>query len=144
MKTPLSHLHRNRFGTFYFRITIGGKTVKRSLKTKLPELATMRVAVLNWQWSNMKQPNEPSVADIIKALKSDKGRKFDATFPDGTASSASPKTANCYPNRCTCGGGPKQRRSTQAALVVAGNLRQQARVLLVKAEQIRDPLRIRL
>jgi len=84
MKTPLSHLHRNRFGTFYFRITIGGKTVKRSLKTKLPELATMRVAALNWQWSNMKQPNEPSVADIIKALKSDKGRKFDATFPDGT------------------------------------------------------------
>jgi hypothetical protein len=84
MKTPLSHLHRNRFGTFYFRITIDGKTVKRSLKTKLPELATMRVAALNWQWSTMKQPKEPNVADIVKALKAEKAPKFDATFPDGS------------------------------------------------------------
>ena len=84
MKTPLSHLHRNRQGTFYFRITIDGKTVKRSLKTKLPELATMRVAALNWQWSTMKQPNEPNVADIVKALKAKKAPKFDATFPDGS------------------------------------------------------------
>ena len=84
MKTPLSHLHRNRFGTFYFRITIDGKTVKRSLKTKLPEFATMRVAALNWQWSTMKQPNEPNVADIVKALKAKTAPKFDATFPDGS------------------------------------------------------------
>ena len=84
MKTPLSHLHRNRRGTFYFRITIDGKTVKRSLKTKLPELATMRVAALNWQWSTMKQPNEPNVADIVKALKAKTAPKFDATFSDGS------------------------------------------------------------
>jgi hypothetical protein len=33
MKKVLPHLHRSRHGTFYFRITIAGKTLKRSSRT---------------------------------------------------------------------------------------------------------------
>lgn len=82
--TPrLPHLHRDRHGTFYFRLTIDGKTIKRSLGTKDRGLATMKASALNWEWSMSKRSAEPSVSDIIKAFKKD-GREFDAEFPDGT------------------------------------------------------------
>ena len=82
--TPrLPHLHRDRHGTFYFRLTIDGKTIKRSLGTKDRGLATMKASALNWEWSMSKRSAEPSVSDIINAFKKD-GREFDAEFPDGT------------------------------------------------------------
>ena len=84
LSTPrLPHLHRDRHGTFYFRLTIDGKTIKRSLGTKDRGLATMKASALNWEWSMSKRSAEPSVSDIIRAFKKD-GREFDAEFPDGT------------------------------------------------------------
>jgi integrase len=88
-KTPsaprraLPHLHRDRHGTYYFRATIAGRTLRRSLRTKDKSLATMLASKLNWEWNMSKRSSEPTVADIIKAFKKD-GREFDAEFPDGT------------------------------------------------------------
>ncbi|MES2187900.1 MAG: hypothetical protein V4505_25340 [Pseudomonadota bacterium] len=84
MKKPLPHLHRDRHGTFYFRLTVGGKTIKRSLRTKLPALANIKAAALNWELSAMGSPKEPTIAEISAAFKAGKVREFDAEFPDGT------------------------------------------------------------
>lgn len=79
----LPHLHRDRLGTYYFRLTVAGRTVRRSLQTKDRALATMLASKLNWEWAMSKRASEPTVADIVKAFKKD-GREFDAEFPDGT------------------------------------------------------------
>ena len=79
----LHHLQRDRLGTYYFRLTIAGKTLRRSLGTKDCALATMLASRLNWEWALTKRSTEPTVSDILKAFKED-GREFDAEFPDGT------------------------------------------------------------
>jgi len=80
---PLRHLQRDRLGTYYFRLTVAGKTLRRSLGTKDHALATMLASKLNWEWAMTKRGNEPTVSEIIKAFKRG-GREFDAEFPDGT------------------------------------------------------------
>ncbi len=80
----IPHLHRDRHGTFHFRLTIAGRTIKRSLGTKDRALATMKASRLNWEWAMTKRANEPSIAGILGAFKEGKTRKFDAEFPDGT------------------------------------------------------------
>jgi integrase len=82
MRNPLPHLHRDRHGTFYFRITEAGKTIKRSLRTKNVELATMHVARLNYEWDTMSRT--PTVADVLQAAEQGRVRKFDMELPDGT------------------------------------------------------------
>jgi integrase len=82
-RQPLPHLQRDRHGTYYFRLTVAGKTLRRSLGTKDTALATMLASKLNWEWAMTKRANEPSVSEILKAFKKD-GRQFDAEFPDGT------------------------------------------------------------
>lgn len=82
---PLRHLQRDRLGTFYFRITVAGKTLRRSLGTKDHALATMLASKLNWEWRMTQRGKEPTVAEITEAFKR-QGRKFDAEFAaDGTA-----------------------------------------------------------
>ncbi len=83
MKKSLQHLYRDRRGTFYFRVTISGKTLKRSLHTKIQELATMRASSLNWHWSVMAQPKEPSVAEILRSAQQGKTKKFDVELTPG-------------------------------------------------------------
>lgn len=83
MANTVPHLHRNRHGTYYFRITEAGKTIKRSLRTKSVELATMRAACLNYEWDTMNRRTEPTVADIQKALAEGRVRKFDVELPNG-------------------------------------------------------------
>ncbi len=83
MSHPIPHLHRDRLGTFYFRITVAGRTVKKSLRTKDRQLATMRVARINWELATMPQSNEPSVASILQAAKEGRARKFDMVLPSG-------------------------------------------------------------
>jgi len=78
------HLHRDRLGTFYFRLTIAGKTIKRSLGTKDQRLATMKASAINWQWSMTKRPGEPSVSDILQSFERGEARKFDVDLPNGT------------------------------------------------------------
>lgn len=80
-KTP--HLHRDRLGTFYFRITAGGRTIKRSLRTKDPDLATMLASNLNWEGTMKKRASEPTAAEVIKAVKSGETRQFDVVLPNG-------------------------------------------------------------
>ena len=41
------HLHRDRHGTNYFRVTIAGNTIKHSLGTKDEGLATMKALAIN-------------------------------------------------------------------------------------------------
>jgi integrase len=82
-RSILPHLQRDRFGTYYFRLTVAGKTLRRSLHTKDKSLATMLGSKLNWEWSMTQRQSEPTVAEILKAFKKD-GREFDAEFPDGT------------------------------------------------------------
>jgi len=84
MRKSIPHLYRDQRGTFYFRATISGKTLKRSLRTKIQELATMRASSLNWHWSVMAQPKEPSVEEILKAAQEGRTKKFDVEFADGT------------------------------------------------------------
>lgn len=81
MANLVPHLHRDRHGTFYFRFTVAGRTTKKSLRTKDPELATMRVACLNWELRRM--PTPPTVADILKAHQEGRTRKFDLELPSG-------------------------------------------------------------
>jgi integrase len=80
MANTVPHLHRDRLGTFYFRITVGGRTSKKSLRTKDAHLATMRAACLNWELHHMPTP---SVADILKAHQEGRTRKFDVVLPGG-------------------------------------------------------------
>ena len=82
-RTALPHLQRDRLGTYYFRLTVAGKTLRRSLGTKDRALATMLASKLNWEWAMSSRAREPSVASIIEAFSKD-GRKFDAEFADGT------------------------------------------------------------
>lgn len=81
MRNPLPHLHRDRHGTYYFRITEAGKTIKRSLRTKNVELATMHVAKLNYEWDTMSRT--PTVADVLQAAEQGRIRKFDVELPSG-------------------------------------------------------------
>lgn len=81
MANPVPHLHRDRHGTFYFRFTVAGRTAKKSLRTKDPQLATMRVACLNWELRRM--PTPPTVADILRAHEEGRTRKFDVELPSG-------------------------------------------------------------
>jgi len=67
MKTAVPHLHLDRHGTYYFRVTDAGKTIKRSLRTKNVELATMRAACLNYEWDAMNRSAEPTIAEIQQA-----------------------------------------------------------------------------
>jgi integrase len=80
MANSVPHLHRDRLGTFYFRITVFGRTTKRSLRTKDAQLATMRAACLNWELHHMPTP---SVADILQAHQEGRTRKFDVDLPSG-------------------------------------------------------------
>lgn len=81
----LPHLQRDRHGTFYFRLTVAGKTLRRSLRTKDRALATMLASRLNWEWSMTQRGKEPTVSEIVEGFKK-QGRKFDAEFgPDGSA-----------------------------------------------------------
>lgn len=82
-RTALPHLQRDRLGTYYFRLTVAGRTLRRSLGTKDRALATMLASKLNWEWAMSSRRSEPSVASIIEAFNKD-GRKFDAEFADGT------------------------------------------------------------
>ncbi len=82
---PLRHLQRDRLGTYYFRLTVAGKTLRRSLRTKDAALATMLASRLNWEWRMTQRGKEPTVAEITAAFEK-QGRKFDAEFAaDGTA-----------------------------------------------------------
>lgn len=81
MRNPLPHLHRDRHGTYYFRITEAGKTIKRSLRTKNVELATMHVARLNYEWDTMSRT--PTVADVLQAAQQGNIRKLDVVLPNG-------------------------------------------------------------
>jgi hypothetical protein len=83
MPSTVPHLHRNRHGTYYFRITEHGKTIKRSLRTKNVELATMRAACLNYEWDTMNRRTEPTVADIQQALSEGRIKKLDVELPNG-------------------------------------------------------------
>ena len=83
MSNTIPHLHRDRLGTYYFRITEHGKTVKRSLRTKNLDLATMRAACLNWEWDTMNRRTEPTIADIQQALSEGRIREFDVELPNG-------------------------------------------------------------
>ena len=78
------HLHRNRCGVWCFRLTIEGRTVQRSLRTKDRALATMRASALNWQWSMTQRANQPTIEDILQAAKEGRSKKFDVEFPNGT------------------------------------------------------------
>jgi hypothetical protein len=79
------HLYRNRLGTFYFRITAGGQTIERSLRTKDPDLATMRASKLNWEWLMKQRADEPTADEIIAAFKIGDPRQFDVVLPGGSA-----------------------------------------------------------
>ena len=81
--SALPHLQRDRLGTYYFRLTVAGQTLRRSLGTKDRALATMLASKLNWEWAMSTRAREPSVASVIEAFNKD-GRKFDAEFADGT------------------------------------------------------------
>ena len=83
MRNAVPHLHRDRHGTFYFRITDAGKTIKRSLRTKNVELATMRAACLNYEWDAMNRRTEPTVNEIQQALSEGRIKKFDVELPNG-------------------------------------------------------------
>ena len=82
MRNALPHLHRNRHGTFYFRLTVAGRTIKKSLRTKNAELANIYVANLNYEWDTMSRT--PTVADVLQAAEQGRIRKFDMELPDGT------------------------------------------------------------
>ena len=79
----LAHLQRDRLGTFYFRLTVAGKTRRKSLRTKDPALATMRAAQINYEWSMAKRSSEPSVKDVIESFKRGDTREFDVVLPNG-------------------------------------------------------------
>ena len=83
MSNPIPHLHRDRLGTFYFRITVAGRTVKKSLRTKDAQLATMRAARLNWELPRMPPSREPTVTDILKAHEEGRTRAYDVKLPSG-------------------------------------------------------------
>lgn len=83
MPRHVLHLQRDRLGTFYFRLTIQGQTLRRSLHTKDPAKATMLASRLNYEFAMARNPQEPTVSQIVEAFKK-QGRKFDAEFPDGT------------------------------------------------------------
>ncbi|MBA2674881.1 hypothetical protein [Ramlibacter sp.] len=83
MKTAVPHLQRDRYGTFYFRVTDAGKTIKRSLRTKSVELATMRASCLNWEWDTMNRRTEPTIAEIQQALADGRVKKLDVELPNG-------------------------------------------------------------
>ncbi len=78
----LPHLQRDRLGTYYFRLTIAGRTLRRSLRTKDQRVATMLASKLNYEWSMTKRPGEPSIPDILAAFEKD-GRRFDVQLPNG-------------------------------------------------------------
>ena len=82
MRNALPHLHRDRHGTFYFRLTVAGRTIKKSLRTKHAELANIFVANLNYEWNTMRKT--PTVADVLQAAEQCRLRKFDMELPDGT------------------------------------------------------------
>jgi hypothetical protein len=82
MRNALPHLHRDRHGTFYFRLTVAGRTIKKSLRTKNAELANIYVANLNYEWDTMSRT--PTVADVLQAAEQGRLRKFDMELPDGT------------------------------------------------------------
>ena len=46
-QAALPHLQRDRLGTYYFRLTVAGRTLRRSLGTKDADLATMQASKLN-------------------------------------------------------------------------------------------------
>ncbi|WP_158238627.1 hypothetical protein [Roseateles chitinivorans] len=76
-RVTLPHLHRDRHGTFYFRVTRGGKTIRKSLRTKDPALASILAAKINWEWSmnwewwRKKRPDEPSAEEKLAAIEAD-------------------------------------------------------------------------
>lgn len=81
MRNALPHPHRNRHGIFYFRITVAGRTIKKSVRTKNVELANIHFANLNYEWDTMSKT--PTVADVLQAAEQGRLRKFDMVLPGG-------------------------------------------------------------
>ncbi|URI09422.1 site-specific integrase [Aquincola tertiaricarbonis] len=56
----LPNLYKNRHGTYYLRVTIHGREIKRSLRTKEP--ARAKLAAIAFAWATMTNAQKPTAA----------------------------------------------------------------------------------
>lgn len=77
----LPNLYKNRHGTYYLRVTIHGREIKRSLRTKEPSRA--KLAAIAFAWARVMDSEKPSLPGLPQGLDLSNLRKLDVVLPGG-------------------------------------------------------------
>ena len=78
----LPNLYRNRHGTYYLRITLDRREIKRSLRTKEP--AQAKLAAIAFAWVRAMDLKKPLPYDLPMGLDLEKLRELGVVLPNGT------------------------------------------------------------
>ena len=78
----LPNLYKNRHGTYYLRITIGKREIKRSLRTKEPTRA--KLAATAFAWIRAMDLKKPFPYELPMGLDPEKLRELGVILPNGT------------------------------------------------------------
>ena len=78
----LPNLYKNRHGTYYLRITIDKREIKRSLRTKEP--ARAKLAAIAFAWARVMDLKKPFPYELPMGLDPQKLRELGVILPNGT------------------------------------------------------------
>ena len=78
----LPNLYKNRHGTYYLRLTIGKREIKRSLRTKEP--ARAKLAAIAFAWARLMDLKKPFPYELPMGLDPQKLRELGVVLPNGT------------------------------------------------------------
>ena len=77
----LPNLYRNRHGTYYLRITLNKREIKRSLRTKEP--ARAKLAAIAFAWARLMDTKKPFPYDLPMGLDPARLRELGVLLPGG-------------------------------------------------------------
>ena len=77
----LPNLYRNRHGTYYLRVTLAGREIKRSLRTKEPSRA--KLAAIAFAFARLMDTKKPFPYDLPMGLDPAKLRELGVLLPNG-------------------------------------------------------------
>ena len=77
----LPNLYRNRHGNYYLRVTLAGREVKRSLRTKEPSQA--KLAAIAFAWARLMDMKKPLLHELPMGLDPEKLRELGVPLPSG-------------------------------------------------------------
>lgn len=78
----LPNLYKNRHGTYYLRLTIDKREIKRSLRTKEP--ARAKLAAIAFAWVRLMDLKKPFPHKLAMGLDAQKLRELGVVLPNGT------------------------------------------------------------